>query len=101
MASAYGWTPRVVERELTDELLILYLDEAVDRRTKDNEARFDSMVEATRIGTVFAHDKKQYDRWRRASRKRRPRGLKGEALERVMAAFAVQNPDLVAFGPKA
>lgn len=79
----------------------MYLDAAVDRRTRDVERDFDAMVEATRIGTVFAHDRKQYEHWKRASKKRRPRGLTGAALEGAIAAFAMSNPEYIAYGARA
>lgn len=42
---------------------------------------------------IFAHDQKQYDRWRSAFDE--GRGLTGAALERAIAGLAGSHPDLV------
>jgi hypothetical protein len=66
---------------------------------------FDALVEATRIGTVLAHDAKAARKWRRRPRRpggqRRPEGLTGENLERVVMGLAVTNREYVVFGPRA
>lgn len=94
MASEHGWTPRHIERELTDEHLVLLLDEAVDRNRTRAQAEFDRMVEAVRAGTIFAHDGKQHARWARSSREPR-KGLTGDALEAAVRGIAAMFPENV------
>lgn len=85
-----------MERELTDELLVMYFDQAADRLAEQAQSRFDADVEAVRTGTIFAHDNKQYRRWRRVSRSARTQAaLVGESLERHIASLAFGRPDLV------
>ena len=40
------------------------MDAAQDRLVDDHRAGFADAVEATRTGWIFAHDAKQYGRWR-------------------------------------
>lgn len=60
------------------------------------------MVEAVRIGTVVAQDRKALQRWqshrRRAAQPQgeAAAGLTGLALERVVMGLARSHPDLVA-----
>lgn len=49
---------------MTDEQLVAYLDAAHHRLGDEAEARFADSIEALRAGTIFAHDAKQYGRWR-------------------------------------
>jgi hypothetical protein len=98
VAAEYGWTHRQIDRALTDELLVLYVDSSVDRITGRVRAQFDSWVEAVRVGMIFAHDRRQYQRWLR----QRPRtpgerspGLTGAALERAILAIGAMHPDIV------
>jgi hypothetical protein len=57
------------------------------------------MVEATRVGTVFASNVKAYRKWANAKRTRRPgRGLTGDALERAVMGVARQFPGNVLRG---
>lgn len=64
VASAYGWGPDYIDNRLTDEQLVAYLDAAQERLTEEGRGRFTEAVEAVRAGTIFAHEAKQYDRWR-------------------------------------
>jgi hypothetical protein len=71
---------------VTDEQLVLYLDAAQDRIREDARARSAELVEAVKAGTVFAHDQKQYGKWRAAvDRESRARPAKG--LEQLRADF--------------
>jgi len=47
-----------------------------------------------RVGTIFAHDAKQYGKWRSRQRssQRRQRGLTGAALEAAVARVAEMFP---------
>lgn len=94
MAAEHGWSPRYIERELTDEHLVLLLDEASDRQAAHAQADFDRMVEAVRVGTVFAHDGKQHAKWTRARREPR-KGLTGAALEAAVMRLATIFPENV------
>lgn len=44
---------------------------------------------------VFAHDQRQYMRWRASAVHSTSRGLMGEALEQAITAIAGSHPDLV------
>lgn len=93
MAATYHWPARHIERELTDELLILYLDEEVDRVRDRAQADFDRTVEAVRVGTIFAHDGKQHARWVNSRRVlHRGAGLTGDALEAAVRGIAAMFP---------
>lgn len=62
---------------MTDEQLVAFMDSAQERLTDEARARFSETVEAVRTGWIFAHDQKQYSRWRAdVARKsgRRPEG---------------------------
>lgn len=61
---------------------------------------FDQMVEAVRVGSIFAHDQKAYDRWQRRpkARSKPQRGLTGHALEAAVMRIANQFPDNVVVG---
>ena len=59
------------------------------------------MVEAVRVGTVIASDRKALSKWQqiRARRDAAPgtsTGLTGADLERTIGALAITHPDLVA-----
>lgn len=57
------------------------------------------MVEAVRVGTVFAHDGKQYGKWKSSNRARKGGGgLTGAALEAAVMRVAQQFPDNVVRG---
>jgi hypothetical protein len=57
------------------------------------------MVEATRMGTVYASNLKAYRKWASAKHRRRPsRGLTGDALERAVMGIAQQFPGNVLRG---
>ena len=57
------------------------------------------MVEATRVGTVFAHDRKAYARWANRKRAKQPqRGLTGHALEAAVMGIQRRFPDNVIVG---
>lgn len=97
-AAEYGWEPGYLTNGVTDEQLVLLFDAAQDRIEQLATAEFERLVEAVRIGTVFAHDAKQYTSWRsrRAGTVRASPGLAGAALERTIGALALSHPDLVA-----
>ena len=100
MAAEYHWSPRYVEGQLTDELFILYLDAAVDRLGDRAKARFETLVEAVRAGTIFGHDDRQYRKWtgfRRAAATE-SHGLRGAALEQAVMALARAHPEYVVVG---
>lgn len=96
MASAYGW-PLATVRELTDEQFVLvYLDAAAERVSRNARSEFEAAVEAVRMGTVFAYDAKAYNRWtsrRRSAVKRPP--LTPEQLEVAIAGIARDFPGQV------
>lgn len=96
MAAEYGWTARAVE-QLTDELLVLYLDSAADRIGSRAQAEFDTSVEAVRVGTIFAHDGKQHARWMRSRTPKRP-ALSEAALEAAIVNIARMFPENVVRG---
>jgi hypothetical protein len=94
-ASEYGWTPEAVEAGLSDEQLVAYLDAASDRIRRRRTDEFDSLVEAVRSGTIFAHDRRAAAKWRRATRERgnrQQRGLTGAELEAAVANVARMFP---------
>jgi hypothetical protein len=62
-AEAYGWGPDYLDASLTDEQLVAYLDAAQERLTEAARHRFTDAVEAVRVGTILAHDAKQFGRW--------------------------------------
>lgn len=96
MASTYHWSARHIEHELTDELLVLYLDEETDRVRDRAQADFDRTVEAVRVGTIFAHDGRQYARWLAGKpAAKRGRGLTGDALEAAVMGIAAMFPENV------
>lgn len=72
---------------------MVYLDAAADRV----DERFRSSVEAARMGTVFASNRKAYDQWRRDAAPK-GRGLTGDALEAAVRRIAEQFPDNVIRG---
>jgi hypothetical protein len=97
MASTYGWTVARIRAELTDEQLVLvYLEPAQRRLERSAQAAFDNDIEAIRLGTIFAHDRKAFSRWhsRRNAKTRRP-SLSGAALEQAVMRIAQVFPDNV------
>jgi hypothetical protein len=92
MAAEHGWTPRHIEHELTDEHFVLLLDEAVDRNADRAQARFDTMVEAVRAGTIFAHDGRQHARWAASKQRMARKGLTGADLEAAVMGIARMFP---------
>lgn len=82
---------------MTDEQLVLYFDAAQDRLERTTEAEFDRAVEAVRIGTVFAHDAREYTRWRnrRRAASGKTRGLVGAELEAAVMRIAKLFPNQV------
>lgn len=73
----------------------MYFDEASERRQSDHEAR----IEAVRVGTIFAHDRKAHTKWQNAKRsKSRKRGLVGDALEAAVMGIAQMFPQNVIRG---
>lgn len=77
------------------------LDAAADRLQRRAEHDFDSMVEAVRVGTIVAADRKAFNRWQSIRNRREAAaapgsaGLAGAALEQAMAQLAISHPDLV------
>jgi hypothetical protein len=63
-ATEYGWGPDYIDDVLTDEQLVAYLDAAQERAVNEARNRRTEAVESARLGWIFAHDQKQYDRWR-------------------------------------
>jgi len=58
-------------------------------------------VETVRVGTIFAHDGKQYGKWKTRQRTTRgQRGLTGAALEAAVMRIARQYPGNVIGGPQ-
>lgn len=69
---------------------------------------FSEAVEAVRIGTLIAQDRRALSKWRSHQARLAPRGapggavaapggggLTGQALEQVVMALRVSNPDIV------
>jgi hypothetical protein len=90
VAAEYGWTSRYVETELTDELLLDYLDAAQERI----EDRFETQVEAVRVGMVIAGNPKAMQRWSSRTRRfgKQQRGLTGAALDSAVMNVAAMFP---------
>jgi hypothetical protein len=94
-AAEYGWLPGTILDDLSDEQLVAYFDEAGERKARDADTAFESRLEAVRLGTVFAHDVKQYQQWRSTRAVARPRqsvAASDEALERQIYALASLFP---------
>jgi hypothetical protein len=75
--------------------LVSLFDAAVNRRRRLRSVEFEQIVEGTRAGTILAHDKRAYQRWRSQSTARsgRPqRGLTGAALESAVMRVAQMFP---------
>jgi hypothetical protein len=100
IAHEFGWGRDYVDDVLSDEQLVAYLDAAQERLEAQQRAEFDGWVEAVRAGTIFAHDDKQYGRWRTRPRKsaRQQRGLTGAALEQAVMRIASIFPGQVEIG---
>jgi hypothetical protein len=100
IAREFGWGRDYVDDVLSDEQLVAYLDAAQERLEAEQRTQFDSWVEAIRAGTIFAHDDKQYGRWRTRPRKnaRQQRGLTGAALEQAVMRIASIFPEQVIGG---
>lgn len=80
-------------------MFVLYLDAAVDRRTRDAQASFHAAVEAARMGAIFSHDQRQYSKW--ANRPQSPtkaKSLTGAALEAAVMGIARLFPGNVLRG---
>lgn len=84
---------------MTDEQLIAYLDSAQDRITADAERSFDDAVEAVRIGTVAAHQKDFYRKWRNRPKRVKQQSLSDAALESAIMNIAKMFPDNVQVVP--
>lgn len=76
---------------------------ASERIEERERGRFEASVEATRIGTVAAFDKRAATRWRgfvarakRQSSMRGAKGLTGAGLEQAVMRIAQLDPGLVA-----
>lgn len=78
-----------------------YLDAASDRLGRRRSGDFDALVEAVRVGTITAHDRKAADKWRRSVERRQApkrRGLVGDALEAAVMGVAQMFPQNVIHG---
>jgi len=92
-AHEYGWRPDYLTNVVTDEQLVFFFDAAQDRLERHATSEFERLVEAVRVGTVFAHDKKQYGRWRsRRASTGRSRKLVGAELEAAVMRVASLFP---------
>lgn len=102
-ASTYGWGPDVLERGLTDEQLVWYFEAAQERLERSTVAEFERLVEAVRIGTVFAHDSRQHSRWRSraAAKGKHVKSLSGAELEAAVMRVAAMFPGNVIQQPAA
>lgn len=102
-AATYGWPPDFLEAGLTDEQLLFYFDAAQDRLERLATTEFEGAIEAVRVGTVFAHDVKQYTRWRnrRKAATGRSRGMVGAELEAAVGRLASLFPKNVIREPAA
>lgn len=88
---------------MTDEQFLAYIDAATDRIVRTHEREFDAMVEAVRVGTIVASDRKAFGRWQSIRARREAKavgaaggGLSGASLERAILGIAAANPGLVA-----
>lgn len=92
-ARTYGWTADYIYRHETKERVLAYFDVAHDRHQQE----FGEAVDAARLGYLFAHDPKAYQRWRRKSEGRsdRPASLSGAALEAAVMRVSEMFPDNV------
>jgi hypothetical protein len=99
-SQAYGWGPTTIREELSDEQLVAYFDAAAERLRAEREAEFDSRVEAARLGTIFAHDAKTYQRWHRrnAATEGRRRPADDQVIEHQIMQLASMFPGAVSFG---
>lgn len=77
------------------------LDEAAERVAELERSRFEAAVEAARIGTAAAWNKRAASSWR-SRRQRRPgprtggtSGLTDAALEKAVAQIMARDPGLV------
>jgi hypothetical protein len=75
----------------------MLLDSAVDRVETRLQADFDSTVNAVRVGSVIARDRRAASRWDRqvARRNKTSAGLSGAALETAVASLAATHPEYV------
>lgn len=75
------------------------MDSAQERTDARLAGEFDTLVEAVRVGTIFAHDNKQHEKWtRRKPTSRQSRSLTGAALEAAVMGIASMFPDNVHIG---
>ena len=75
-ARTYGWTPRTIEEELTDEQLVALFDADADEAT----ARWADGVETVRSGYVLGRSIKAYESWRRDVDRKTGRSPQGGSL---------------------
>jgi len=88
--------PQDLEEELSDEQLVVYLEAASDRLTRDAHAEFGLAVEAARLGTVFASNVRAYSRWRTQFRpKTRPAPLSDAQLEAAIMNAQAHFPGAI------
>jgi hypothetical protein len=73
---------------------VAYLDASVDR----SDAEFTRSVEAARLGTIFGHDQKAYERWARSTAST-GKGLTGASLEQAVMNLALRAPEYIVHGP--
>ena len=79
----------------------VYTVAAETRLERDDEDAYERMVETTRLGVIYAHNPRSYQRWRRhqtaQNPRRRPR-LSPAALESAVMNVARMFPDNVSYG---
>lgn len=76
------------------------LDAAQRRMVERAQFDFSGHVEASRAGWIFAHDDKQYQRWKHATSQAHSAPLDDRALELAIMNIARQFPDNVVVGPR-
>ena len=97
-AATWGWSAKEVRSTLSYEQLVAYFDAAHERL----DDAFNASVEAVRIGTITASDRRAAQHWAASmSRSRNPQpgatsGLTGASLERAVGLIARSRPNLVA-----
>ena len=62
-AAEYHWGPEYIEACVTDSQLVAYLDRAIDRRDKENQATVDRLTVGVNAGTLITYDREALRRW--------------------------------------
>lgn len=101
-AAEYGWSPRFIDDNLTDEQFALYTEKAAKRRQAQAFLELDRIVSGTSWGVGIAFDQKgrAARKWDRIRNKQlgaagRSPGMTGAALEQAVMAIASADPSLV------